>query len=65
MFGGKLSGLYDEQGNATRGRSVVVQKAQDVWSGTGAIAASTPFAMAELLPPEVWKAIFILMKGAQ
>jgi hypothetical protein len=25
----------------------------------------TLFAMAELLPPEVWKAIFILLKGAQ
>jgi filamentous hemagglutinin len=65
VIGGQLSGLYDEQGNATRGRSEVVQIAQDVWSASGAIVLSSPFAAAELLPPAVWQAISVLLKGAQ
>ena len=65
MIGGKGSGLYDEQGNATRGRITVVKKTQDAWSATGAIVVSSPFAMAELLPPEVWKAISVLLGAAK
>jgi len=63
--GGKLSGLYDEQGNATRGRSGLEKGVQDTWSATGAIAVSTPFAAAEALPPEMWKAISILLGAAK
>ena len=61
--GGELSGLYDGQGNATRGRSDLEAKAQDTWSATGAILVSTPFAAAELLPAEVWNAISILLSN--
>ena len=60
MIGGKLSGLYDGQGNAERGRSSITKNAQEVWSGI-AILPSTPFAAAQGLPPEVWKAIAILL----
>jgi filamentous hemagglutinin len=65
FVGGKLSGLYDEQGNATRGRSATTRNVQDTWSATGAIAISAPFAAAQGLPPEVWKAIAILLKAAR
>lgn len=61
FIGGKLSGLYDEQGKATRGRSELERKIQDTWSATGALVVSTPFAAAELLPPEMWQAISILL----
>ncbi|MRR28865.1 hypothetical protein EG834_00675 [bacterium] len=63
-IGGKASGLYDEQGNAARGRSTVVKITQEVWSGV-AIAPATPFAMAELLSPEIWKAISVLLGAAK
>ncbi len=65
MIGGKLSGLYDQEGNAERGRPSAVAKAQDLWSATGAIMASSPFAMAELLPTQVWNAISIILKAAK
>ncbi|MEF9388720.1 hypothetical protein V4890_24345, partial [Ralstonia solanacearum species complex bacterium KE056] len=65
LVGGKLSGLYDDQGNATRDRSAAVVKAQNTWSATGAIVTSSPFAMAEYLPPSVWNAISILLKAAK
>ena len=65
LVGGKLSGLYDEQGNATRDRSYLVKKAQDTWSASGAIIVSTPFAMSELLTPEMWTAISVLLKEAR
>jgi filamentous hemagglutinin len=65
FVGGKLSGLYDEQGNATRGGGTITRKIQDTWSATGAIAVSTPFAAAQGLPPDVWKAIAILLKAAR
>jgi hypothetical protein len=63
MIGGKLTGLYDGQGNAERGRSDLVKGAQDTWSSTGAIVGAAPFAAAQGLPPEVWKAIGVLLKG--
>tara|TARA_R110001583_G_scaffold130834_1_gene282553 strand:+ start:49824 stop:55391 length:5568 start_codon:yes stop_codon:yes gene_type:complete len=65
VIGGQMSGLYNEQGNATRDRSETVQNAQDVWSASGAIILSSPFAASELLPPAVWQAISVLLKGAQ
>jgi filamentous hemagglutinin len=63
--GGKLSGLYDDQGNATRGRSDTEITAQNTWSASGAIVVSTPFAMSEFLSPQAWQAISILLKAAQ
>ena len=59
-IGGTLSGLYDEPGNTRRGRTDAEKIAHDAWSAI-AIAPSAPFAMAELLPPEFWKAISILL----
>lgn len=32
FVGGKLSVLYDEQGNATRGRSDAIKIAHEVWN---------------------------------
>jgi filamentous hemagglutinin len=49
----------------TRGRSDELQKLQDAWSASGAIVVSTPFAMAEFLPSQVWQAISLLLKGAK
>lgn len=65
VIGGQLSGLYDEQGNATRGRAEMIITTQNIWSATGAIAVSTPFAMSELLPSAVWQAISILLGSAK
>ena len=65
MIGGKLTGLYDDLGNATRGRDSVTRNVQDAWSATGAVALSSPFAAAQGLPPEVWNAISILLKAAK
>jgi filamentous hemagglutinin len=65
FIGGKLTGLYDDQGNATRGRDSLTRNAQDAWSATGAVALSSPFAAAQGLPPEVWNAISILLKAAK
>jgi filamentous hemagglutinin len=65
VIGGKLTGLYDDQGNATRGRNSLTKNAQDAWSATGAVALSSPFAAAQGLPPEVWNAISILLKAAK
>ncbi|PWF20773.1 hypothetical protein DD235_16655 [Corticimicrobacter populi] len=59
--GGSLSGLYDEQGNAARGRSDMKVFLHDRWSEI-AIPVSAPFAAAEALPPEVWNAISILLR---
>jgi filamentous hemagglutinin len=60
FIGGKVSGLYDAQGNATRGRSDITKAAQEAWS-VGAILPSAPFAAAEAFSPEAWKAIGILL----
>jgi len=64
MIGGKLAGLYDGEGNARRGRSGLVSTAQEVWSGV-AIVPSTPFAMSEVLPAQVWQAISILLRSSK
>ena len=65
VIGGTLSGLYDDQGNATRGRSPLVRNAQDTWSATGAIVGAAPFAAAQGFSPEVWKAISIFLNAAK
>ncbi len=63
-IGGKWSGLYDDLGNTTRGRSDAVKVTHEVWSGVALVPAA-PFAAAKELPPEVWKAIDILLKAGQ
>jgi len=64
MIGGKLSGLYDSQGNIKQGMSEAEINAYKVASGV-AIVPSAPFAAAQGLQPEVWNAISILLKAAK
>lgn len=63
-IGGKVSGLYDEQGNARREMMKAENTAYNIWAAA-AIAPSTPFAMAELVSPEVWKANSVLLGAAK
>jgi filamentous hemagglutinin len=63
-IGGKLAGLYDEQGNIKRGMTEAEKTAHDIWSGT-AVPISASFAIAELLSPEAWNAIATLIKIAK
>lgn len=62
-IGGQMSGLYDEQGNAVRGRSPLLQKVHNTWS-VFAIPTAAPFAMAKGLPPGVWQAITTFVKAS-
>jgi filamentous hemagglutinin len=64
MIGGRVSGLYDEQGNTTRGRTNTTKMAHEVWSGV-ALMPAAPFAAAQGLPSEVWQAISIFLKAGQ
>jgi len=64
MVGGKLTGLYDEEGNIKRGMTKLASNAYDGWAAV-AIVPAAPFAAAELLPPEVWNAIAIILKEAR
>ncbi len=59
VVGGQLSGLYDKSGNIKRGMSDPERKIYDRWAEL-ALIPSAPFAMSELLPPQVWQAISIL-----
>ena len=65
MIGGKLSGLYDSQGNIRRGMTDTERSIYDKAITTTAIPLTTPFAMAQAMPPEIWKAISILLWGAK
>ena len=62
LIGGKASGLYDSQGNATQGRSEATKTTQEIWSGVALLPAA-PLAATQFLSPEAWKAIGILLKG--
>jgi filamentous hemagglutinin len=64
MVGGKLSGLYDEQGNIKQGMTEAERSAYDKWAAV-AIVPSAPFAASEGLTPDAWKAISILLKAAK
>ena len=64
MIGGKSSGLYDEQGNAKRGMSKLESATYDGWAGV-ALVPSAPFALAEVLTPELWKAMSIALDAAK
>ncbi|SMB21515.1 Adhesin HecA 20-residue repeat x2 (fragment) [Sterolibacterium denitrificans] len=64
FLGGQVTGLYDEQGNIKRDMSDIERAAYNTWS-VAAIVPSAPFAMAELLPPQVWQAISIFLKDAK
>jgi len=64
IIGGQATGLYDGKGNIRRGMTKTESTGYDILSGI-AIVPSAPFAMAELLPPELWKAISILLGAAK
>jgi filamentous hemagglutinin len=64
LIGGKLSGLYDAQGNIKKGMSSNEIKAYDRWSAAALLPAA-PFAASQVLSPEIWKAIGILLKAGQ
>ena len=61
FIGGKLSGLYDDQGNIKRGMTDTERAIYDKGITIGAIPLAAPFAAAEGISPEVWKAIGILL----
>jgi filamentous hemagglutinin len=54
---GQVAGLYDEQGNTSRGRSPAAATAANAWAIT-AIPIAAPFAIADLIPPALLEAIF-------
>jgi filamentous hemagglutinin len=61
FIGGKASGLYDAQGNIKRGMSDTGRAVYDKGITIGAIPLAAPFAAAEGMSPEIWKAIGILL----
>jgi filamentous hemagglutinin len=61
FIGGKASGLYDAQGNIKRGMSDTERAVYDKGITIGAIPLAAPFAAAEGMSPEIWKAIGILL----
>ena len=65
VIGGQITGLYDEQGNIKRGMSDAERAIYNNLITTTAIPISAPFAMSEFLPPEIWQAISILLRGAR
>ena len=65
MIGGKLSGLYDSQGNIKQGMSDTERAVYNYGVTTTAILPSIPFAAAQGLPPEVWNAVSVLLKAAK
>jgi filamentous hemagglutinin len=65
MIGGKLTGLYDSQGNIKQGMSDTERAVYNYGVTTTAILPSIPFAAAQGLPPEVWNAVSVLLKAAK
>jgi filamentous hemagglutinin len=63
-IGGSASGLYNKQGNAKEGQTTLESATYNTWSGVALVPAA-PFAAAQGLPPEVWKAISILLGAAR
>jgi len=63
-IGGKLSGLYDRDGNARRDRPEFVRTIHNIWSII-AIAPSTPFALSEFLSSNAWNSTSILLKSVK
>ena len=65
MVGGKLSGLYDDKGNIRREMSNTTRKIYDYVLTPAALVPYSPFATAELLSPEMWNLISVLLKAAR
>lgn len=64
VIGGQLVGSYDAHGDTKRGMSETETFIRERWSEV-ALIPSAPFAMAELLSPEAWKAVSIFLKGVK
>ncbi len=64
FIGGHTFNLYDASGNAKRGMSDHERTLQNVWSGI-AVIPSAPFAVADMLSPQVWQAIAVFLSAAQ
>ncbi len=64
VIGGKLSGLYDANGNIVQGLSGEKRFLYDRWADV-AVIPSAPFALAERLSPALWQAISIVLKEAK
>ncbi len=57
LVGGQLPGFYDKEGNTTRDRGPLANAAANTWT-VAAIPIATPFAMSELVSPELLQFIF-------
>lgn len=64
LIGGKITGLYDSDGNIVQGLSNTQRMLHDRWADL-AIIPSAPFALAEGLSPALWQAISTLLKEAK
>ena len=56
-IGGQVPGFYDSEGNTSRGRSPLTETAANTWTVV-AIPLATPFAMSEMVSPELLDFIF-------
>ncbi|WP_368543625.1 two-partner secretion domain-containing protein [Enterobacter soli] len=57
LVGGQLPGFYDKEGNTARDRGPLADAAASTWT-IAAIPIATPFAMSELVSPELLQFIF-------
>ncbi|MDW3569210.1 hypothetical protein ACOTR2_00445 (plasmid) [Enterobacter asburiae] len=57
FIGGQLPGFYDSEGNTSRGRGPLANVAADSWT-VAAIPLAAPFAMSEIVSPELLQFIF-------
>ena len=64
FIGGKMTGLYDKNGNIVHGLSNAERVLHDRWADI-AVIPSAPFALAERLSPELWQAISVVIKAAK
>jgi filamentous hemagglutinin len=64
FIGGQVPGLYDDDGNTRQGMTETERTTHNTWSAV-AVIPSAPFAMAQLLPPEMWKAISVMLGAAK
>ena len=60
----KITGLYDKNRNIVQGLSNTERVLHDRWADIAVILAA-PFALAEILSPELWQAISALLKEAK
>lgn len=61
FIGGQLPGFYDETGNTSRNRSDFTEKASEIWT-IAAIPQAAPFALSEVVSPELLEFIFATNK---